>query len=162
MIKSALLNRKCKRLSKLERNENLSYRNSNSIGILYNSQEFEKELIDELSDSFTGDGKEITSMAFTANESEDRFSFCKKDVSISGELKKAPIGFFTNRIFDFLISLDTSGDINFKYVLALSKATCKIGINSDPLNDFLVFSIKRSEDKSQNIQDIIKYLKMMK
>ncbi len=161
MIKTALLNRKCRKLSKLQKNENQSYRSASSIGILYNSQEFEKDLIDELTDSFSGDGKETTSMAFTAKESDDRFSFCKKDVSLSGELRKAPVGSFANRAFDFLISMDTSGDINFKYVLALSKATCKIGINSDPLKDLLVLSIKKSEDKSQNVQDIIKYLKMI-
>ena len=156
-----MLNRKCKKLSKLPKSENQSYRSASTIGILYNSEEFEKGLIDELTDSLTGDGKETASMAFTLKESDDRFSFCKKDVSISGELKKEPVGFFTNRAFDFLISLDTSGDINFKYVLALSKATCKIGINSDPLKDLLVLSIKKSEDKSQNVQDIIKYLKMI-
>lgn len=159
MIKTALLNRKCRKLSKLPQNENPSYRSASSIGILYNSQEFEKGLIDELTDSFSGDGKETSFLAYTAKESEDRFSFCKKDVSISGELKKEPIGFFTDRAFDFLISLDTSGDINFKYVLALSKATCKVGIDSEPLQDLLVLSIKKSQDKSQNIQDIIKYLK---
>ncbi len=161
MIKTALLNRKCRKLSKLQKSENLPYRSAHSIGILYNSEEFEKGLIDELTDSFSGDGKETASMAYTAKETDDRFSFCKKDVSISGELKKEPVGFFANRAFDFLISLDTSGDINFKYVLALSKATCKVGINSDPLEDLLVLSFKKSEDKSQNIQDIIKYLKMI-
>ncbi len=161
MIKTALLNRKCRKLSKLQKNENHSYRSASSIGILYNSEEFEKGLIDELTDSINGDGKETSSMAFTPKETDDRSSFCKKDISISGELKKEPIGFFTNRPFDFLISLDTSGDINYKYVLALSKAICKIGINADPLKDLLVLSIKKSEDKSQNIQDIIKYLKMV-
>lgn len=161
MIKTALLNRKCRKLSRLQKSENLTYRNATSIGILYNSQEFDRTLIDELSESFSGDGKETASMAYTLKESDDRFSFCKKDVSISGELKKEPIGFFTKQTFDFLISLDTSGDINFKYVLALSKATCKVGINADPLEDLLVLSFKKSEDKTQNVKDIIKYLKMI-
>lgn len=159
MIKTALLNRKCKKLLKLQQNENQSYRRASSIGILYNSQEFERDLIEELTDSFSGDGKETSTMAYSVKESEDRFSYCKKDVSISGELKKEPVGYFTNRVFDFLISLDTSGDINFKYVLALSKATCKVGIDSDSLKDLLVLTFKKSDDKSQNIQDIIKYLK---
>jgi len=161
MIKTAVLNRKCKKLSKLQKSENLSYGGANSIGILYNALEFDKSLIEELSDSFNGDGKETASMAYTTKETDDRFSFCKKDVSISGEFKKEPIEFFTNRAFDFLISLDTSGDINFKYVLALSKATCKVGISSGPLEDLLVLSFRKSEDKSQNVKDIIKYLKMI-
>jgi hypothetical protein len=159
MIKKALLSRKCRKLSMVQQADHPTYLNATSIGILYNSDEFEKELIEELSDSFSGDGKETASLAYASKESEDKFSFCKKDISISGELKKESVGFFTNRVFDFLVSLNTSEDINFKYVLALSKASCKIGISSDPLDELLVLSIKQTEDKAQNISDIIKYLK---
>lgn len=159
MIKAALLNRKCNKLSKVQPSENPTYRNATSIGILFNSNEYHRELIDELTDSFAGDGKETAYLAFVNKESDDRFSFCKKDVSISGELKKEQVGFFTNRVFDFLICLDTSGDINFKYVMAISKATCKVGVNTEKLNDLLVMSFKSTEDKSQDIQDIIRYLK---
>ena len=162
MIKKALLNRKGKKLSRRRTNENLSYGKAGSIGILYNSEEFEKKLINELLDSFSVDGKETSTMAYSELESYDKYSFCNKDVSVTGELKKKPVGLFTNRMFDFLISLDSSGDINFRYVLALSKATCKVGINSEALNDLLMLSIKKSSDKSQDIREIIRYLKMMK
>ena len=139
----------------------MSYRKASNIGILYNSQEFERALIDELADSIKGDGKELATLAFTEKESPEKFSFCKKDVSVSGNLMKKPMDFFTNQTFDFLISLDTSGDINYKYVLALSKATCKVGINTEAYKDFLLMSIKPSSTDQEGMRDIVKYLKMI-
>lgn len=161
MIKSALLKQKCKKLAKQPQAEHLSYRKASNIGILYNSQEFGRELIDELADSIKGDGKELLTLAFTEKESGEKFSFCRKDVSVSGNLMKKPMGLFTNQAFDFLISLDTSGDINYKYVLALSKAACKVGITTDTYKDLLLMSIKPSSTDSEGMKDIVKYLKMI-
>ena len=161
MIKSTLLNRKCKKLAKAQRKEHTTYRNASNFGILFNAEEFEQELIEDLADSLKGDGKELALLSFVEKESENRFSFCKKDISTTGNLGKESIGFFTNQPFDFLISLDTSGDINFKYVLALSKAACKIGINTEAYKELLVLSIKPSESREQSTKDITKYLKMI-
>ncbi len=161
MIKSALLSRKCKKLIKAQKKEHVTYRSASNFGILYNSQEFNRELVEELADSLKGDGKELAMLAFTEKESEEQFSFCKKDISASGNLNKDRIGMFTRQPFDFLISLDTSGDINYKYVLALSKANCKIGINSEAYDDLLMLAVKPSDNSSTSTQDVLRYLKMI-
>ncbi|MEQ9404104.1 MAG: hypothetical protein RIM99_10985 [Cyclobacteriaceae bacterium] len=161
MIKNALLNRKCRALSKNQNNEHSTYRNASSIGILYNAAEFQNYLISDLINSLEADGKTVARLAFTEKDSEDRFSFCKKNVSMTGNLTKDSISFFAQQRFDFLIALDLSGDMNFKYVLALSKASCKVGIDSESINDFLLMSIKASENQSQNIKELIRYLKMI-
>ena len=159
MIKAALLSKKCKKLSRLPKKDHVSYFGSSSIGILFNSNEYNHTLIEELKDSFSGDGKEIAYLAYSEKESDEKLSFCKKDISVSGKLNKDQLTFFTNQSFDFLVSLDTSGDINYKYVLALSKAICKVGINAEAHRDLLTLSFEKQSDQSQNIRDIIKYLK---
>lgn len=161
MIKNALLSRKCRKLVKNQSTNHPTYRDATNIGIFYNSMEFSRELVEELEDGITGDGKEVTKLSFSEKENSDPFSFCKKDISVSGNLKKDSIGSFTRQAFDFLISLDTSGDINFKYVVALSKATCKVGVNSDAYGDVLLMTIKDSGNQSQDVKELLKYLKMI-
>ena len=126
MIKNALLNRKARKASsKRLAKEHATYEEAESIGILYNSMEYPAADIQELRDDIKQDGKDVALLYFTDRESEDQFSFCKKDITVSGNLSKESMGFFTNRMFDFLISLDTSEDVNYKYVLSISKAICK-------------------------------------
>ena len=161
MIKNTLLNQKSKSLAKLQRSEHVSYKQASDIGILYNAQEFSKKWIEKMTDHLKRDKKKISALAFSEHESDDLFSFCNKDVSMLGNLNKKSIGFFTDQTFDFLISLDASGDVNFKYVLALSQATCKIGISKNEYNNLLAMSVKPSENQLQNVRDIIKYLKMI-
>lgn len=161
MIKNALLNRKCRKLAKRQSSNHPTYRDASNIGVFYNSDEFKSELIEELVDSLAGDGKEVAKLAFALKENSEPQSFWKKDISVSGNLNKEAIGFFTRQAFDFLISLDTSGDINCKYVVALSKATCKVGVNSDAYGDLLLMTIKASGNQSQDVKELLKYLKMI-
>ena len=161
MIKNVLLKQRCKLLAKKKRKEHLSYENASTIGILYNASEYKRELIEELAESFKQDGKSLAMMAFTEKESEEPLTFTRKDISVSGSLTKEPVHLFIKQAFDFLIALDDSGDINFKYILALSKATCKVGMNSEAYGDHLVMSIKPSTGHSNGLEDIKKYLKMI-
>lgn len=161
MIKNAVLNRKCRKLAKIQSSDHSTYLEASNIGIFYNSSEFKSELIDSLADSLAGDGKGVAKLSFVEKENGAPFSFCKKDISISGSLNKESIERFTKQQFDFLISLDTSGDINCKYIVALSKATCKVGMSSDAYKHLLVMTIKRSGNQAQDVQDLLKYLRMI-
>ncbi|MEM9338984.1 MAG: hypothetical protein AAGA66_09670 [Bacteroidota bacterium] len=162
MIKNTLLNQKCKRVAKRRTQEHSSYVSATHIGILYNKDEFETNLVRSvLEENLKDDGKNISMLAFQQKETDVPYSFSKKNITISGDLDKDSANYFIKQSFDFLITLDTSGDIHFKYVLAMSKAVCKIGIYSKAYSDLLLMTLKPSKNPTESIEDLIKYLKMI-
>ncbi|MEP0985269.1 hypothetical protein [Ekhidna sp.] len=159
MIKNLFLNYKGK--PTIATKENCTYAEASSIGILYNVDEFNPESIGKLEELLTSDGKEVEKIGFVEKPTDEKFIFHKKDISGTGTIRKANLSKFINRSFDFLISLDTSENINFKYVLALSKATCKVGFETDQYYDLLQLSLKMDESKPKAIANIVRYLKMI-
>ncbi len=161
MIKNTLLNQKCKRLAKRRSQEHSSYVSASAIGILYNKDEFDTDLVSGVFENLKDDGKRISMLAFQQKETDVPYSFSKNNITISGDLDKDSVNYFIKQSFDFLITLDTSGDIHFKYVLAMSKAVCKIGIYSKAYSDLLLMTLKPSKNPKESIEDLIKYLKMI-
>lgn len=159
MIKSIFLNHKSK--SKGVSKDHCTYLESVSIGLLYNAEEFENEAVEGLIDTLEGDGKSVAKLGFVEKPTEQRFLFSKKDISGTGAIKKDSIQFFANQAFDFLISLDTTENINYKYILAISKATCKIGFETESYSDLLQMSLKPDEQQLIAVRNMVKYLKMI-
>jgi len=163
MIKSIFLNQKTKPHPNAR--DHCTYGEATNIGILYNTDEYDEETISELIDTFEGDAKTVAKLGYLEKPADssdvDQHLFTKKDISSTGTIKKDSIKFFIKQSFDFLISLDTSENINFKYVLASSKAVCKIGFETEAYRDLLLMSLKPSEDKVASVKDVIKYLKMI-
>ncbi|GAB4239332.1 MAG: hypothetical protein Tsb0034_15330 [Ekhidna sp.] len=159
MIKSIFLNHKSKSLTEIR--EHCTYLEAQNIGVLFNADDFSDELVDELIDSLTGDGKIVSKLGFVDRPAELNLHFSKKDISGTGSIKKESVEAFVRQPFDFLISLDTSEDINFRYVLALSKARCKVGFEAETYTDLLQLSIRPEEEKSVSIRNVMKYLKMI-
>ena len=138
-----------------------TYAESKNIGILYNSIEFDVSIVEDLETQLKNDGKDVAKVGFTDKPTEDQLLFDKKDISGTGTIKKDHLTFFVNQSYDFLISLDTSGNINFKYILALSKAHCKIGFETEAYYDLLQMSLKIENNKRQAVENLIRYLKMI-
>ena len=159
MIKNIFLNHKGK--PTLASKEHCSYAEASSIGILYNSNEFSPETIDKLEELIKNDGKNVAKIGFADKPSEDALIFHKKDISGTGTIRKDHLSFFIGQPFDFLISLDTSENINYKYVLALSKATCKVGFETAQYYDLLQLALKMDESKPKAVANIVRYLKMI-
>lgn len=159
MIKRIFLNHKSK--VKGPTLDHCSYSEAASIGILYNAEEYNKPLIQELIDSIEGEGKSVSSLGFVEKPTEESLLFNKKDISMTGTIKKERISFFTKQNFDFLISLDTFEDINYRYVLAISKSPCKIGIETESYGDLLQMSVKPESDKLLSMRNVLRYLKMI-
>ena len=163
MIKSIFLNHKAK--ARTAQKAHCTYEEASSIGILYNAEEFDTSIISELSDVFKSDQKTVGKLGYIDKpedpEAVENFIFTKKDISGTGTIKKDSISFFMNQSFDFLVSLDTSQNINYKYILATSKANCKVGLETDSYGDLLLMAIKPEEQKSASAKSLIKYLKMI-
>ncbi|MEO9484510.1 MAG: hypothetical protein ABJG47_13725 [Ekhidna sp.] len=159
MIKNIFLNHKGK--ATIAAREHCTYLEASSIGILYNSEEFSTEVITKLEELLKSDKKDVARMGYTDKPSEEKLIFSKKDISGTGTVKKDNLSFFINQTFDFLISLDTSENINYKYVLALSKATCKVGFETEKYYDLLQLSLKMDDSKPKAVANIVRYLKMI-
>ena len=159
MIKNIFLNYKGK--ATIARKEHCTYSEATNIGILYNADEFGIEMIKKLEELLKTDGKDVARIGYADKPSEDTLIFHKKDISGTGAIKKNKLTIFINQTFDFLISLDTLENINYKYVLALSKAICKVGFETKQYHDLLQLSLKMDESKSKAVANIVRYLKMI-
>ncbi|MEP1032579.1 hypothetical protein [Ekhidna sp.] len=159
MIKNIFLNHKGK--PTIATKEHCTYSEATNIGILYHADEFNNETIKKLEELLKGDGKTVAKIGYADKPSEDPLIFYKKDISGTGNIKKDNLSFFINQTFDFLISLDTSENINYKYVLAISKATCKVGFETEQYYDLLQLSLKMDESKPKAVANMVRYLKMI-
>ena len=159
MIKNLFLKHKGK--PTVADKEHCTYAESSQIGVLYNISEFKPESINKLEELLKNDGKDIAKMGFSDKPSEDKLVFCKKDISPTGIVKKDNLDFFIKQPFDFLLSLDTSENPNYKYVLALSKAVCKVGFEAEQYNELLQLSLKMDDSKPKAIASMVRYLKMI-
>ncbi len=159
MIKNIFLNHKGK--PTIASKEHCTYSEARNIGILYNVDQFGLEVIEKLEDLLKGDGKDVAKIGFAEKPVDNRLIFSKKDISGTGTVKNDNLSFFINQPFDFLISLDTSENINYKYVLALSKATCKVGFETEQYYDLLQLSLKMDESKPKAVTNMVRYLKMI-
>ena len=159
MIKNIFLNYKSK--AKPQGKEHCTYIDAIDIGILYNAEEFNDKLVNKLVDLIEGDGKSTALLGYVKKSTDEPLFFSKKDISGTGIIKKDSIRFFVNQTFDFLLSLDTSGNINYKYVLSMSKATCKVGLETETYSDLLQMSLKSEGKKLLAVVNMVKYLKMI-
>lgn len=163
MIKGIFLNQKAR--VKNPQRAHGTYQEATSIGILYNAEEYESAIIDELVTLFRNDKKTVGKLGFIDKpkdpEQVENFVFTKKDISGTGTIKKDSISFFTNQSFDFLLSLDTSGNINYKYILATSKANCKVGLETESYQELLLMSVRPEMQKQASAKSLVKYLKMI-
>jgi len=162
MIKSIFINNRIKKSKSA--GDHGSYTKSERIGILYNADEFGPAAIYEVQMILERDKKFVSKLGFSSVNTKELSSssevdFTKKDISSTGSIKNDIITKFIEKPFDFLISLDTSEDINYKYVLASSKAACKVGFQTDAYQNILMMFMKLSKDKSKSVNDLISYLK---
>lgn len=159
MIKNLFLNYKGKPAQSSK--EHPTYTESTTFGILYNADEFDGNALSDLKQSLEQDSKVVSLMGFTENPNEDVNLFCKKDISATGAIKKEHLNFFSQQTFDFLISLDTSENLNYKYILAICKATCKVGIEAEQYFDLLQLALRKESDNNTALRNLVKYLKMI-
>lgn len=160
MFKKLFLRHKSKSKSN-STSEHCTYSDAKTIGILYNSDVYSQEIVNNLIDNLQGDGKEVTALGFELKPDETSSYFSKKDISNTGAFKKDSVQFFVNQSFDFLISLDSSENMNFRFVLALCKSKCKMGIESQEYYELLHMALKRSNTPYESVKSVIKYLKMI-
>ncbi len=162
MIKNFFINNRIKKSKKTEAHD--TYEKAERLGILFNADEFGPATIHEAQMALENDRKFVSKLGFTNVIPKDltqleESAFTRKDISPTGSIRKTSVTKFIEKPFDFLISLDTSSDINYKYVLASSNAICKVGFQANDYENLLTMFMKPSADKNKCVKDLISYLK---
>lgn len=163
MIKKIFLSYKSKPSQKSKSHG--TYKQAKRIGLLYHADQYAPDELSLITDELLNDDKEVEKLGFTESEITkgdiNQTYFGKKDISKTGKIDHRFVQSFINQPFDFLISLDTSENINYRYILASCKASCKIGLEAKSYLGHLQLSVKPSKDRVRSIMDVLKYLKMI-
>ncbi len=133
MFRNKLLNYRLNKLLKKERNNNqVGYGQAASFGILYSAEDLKKhESIKKLIKYLKKDGKKVEVLSYLPEDVQNfefRFNFfTEKDVNWRGKFKNQDILRFTEQPFDYLFYVDFESLPVMRYILALSKAKCRVG-----------------------------------
>ncbi len=132
--------------------ENLGFKNADKIGIIYKyNSDFQPNVISFIK-KLKKYGKKVESICFIEEGQKDFnyqcSAFSYKDISLLGTILDTSIEKFIDTAYDYLFYIDFNANCIIKYLIAKSKAKCKLGFyNQDfsPLLDLMVnFAVKKN------------------
>lgn len=148
MINKTLLQKRTERL--LTENQSsgntLSYKDASNIGILFTQTTREKyHAIRNMAKQFKNDGKRVEVLCYLEKGGEN-YDFLydyitSKDIGMWGKMQSTAANKFAEIGFDYLYYLDFDQNIYLENVLAMCKASCRIGFyrkNNPGLLDLMV------------------------
>jgi hypothetical protein len=134
VINKSLLQKRTERL--LTENQStgntLSYKDARNIGILFTQTDRKKyQAIRKMAKQFKNDGKRVEVLCYLEKGGENydfRYDYItSKDINIWGKMQAPTAIKFAEIDFDYLYYLDLEENIYLENVLAMSKASCRIG-----------------------------------
>lgn len=161
MLKKALI----RRLSNSFKGylSDISSERVNSVAIL-SLYEHDAEL-QELKLELEQLGKSPRILAFISqydkNTAYPTHAFNHKDIGLTGRILSEEIQYFVKQEYDYLISLDRSGNDFIKYLLSKTKAQHRIGFYHPSFEGILDLMIK-TEPQHAPLNELLKYMKMIK
>lgn len=160
MLKKAVLGR----LSKRKNNAvPLDSDRTGSVGILevFESHVDRNLLIEDLKLL----GKNPRLVSFVPNPDKNRTyppnTFNPKDISLTGTILTDQLEYFTKLKYDYLISLDDTGNKFVKYILSKTNAQHRIGLYHSNFEGLLDMMIKPGENGSV-VRELMKYIRMIR
>jgi len=140
---------------------NPSFQDAKQIGILFTWEGEKKvELIQHFINELKISGKKSTVLCFykiKENIPSKTFKFfTPQDFDHFGSAKSEAITQFINVQFDFLFHLDTLKNVYIEYILARSKAKCRVSRLDYESKDFYDFMIKTGDN--EGIEHLCRHL----
>ncbi|MDH5396825.1 MAG: hypothetical protein OEX02_01675 [Cyclobacteriaceae bacterium] len=125
----------------------IPYAKAERIGVVFCIEGLDKhQTIKEFIRQLEMDGKSVKSLGYLpkgAENHEFRFDFfTEKDVNAIGQVTKETITEFINIPFDYLYCIDSTPNIYINYILARSKAKCRIGLHDGENHPYFELMIK--------------------
>jgi hypothetical protein len=146
---------------------NVPYKKAQHIGIIFSVEDKGKhENVKELIKKFEHDGKKVTVIQFLPEDKDNyefRFDFfTEKDLSFLGKITSTGALKFADMPFDFLYYLDVTPNPMILYLLALSKAKCRVGKSWDEGQSYFEFMVESAANNKVMIDTMYKYTALLK
>jgi hypothetical protein len=169
MFKKSFLKMRIK--SQLKKNKTMRfsqpYKNIKSVGIIFTADDRRKhEQIKSFIKMLEHDGKEIMALCYLPPKKENlEFLFnyyTKKDLNFWGKIESDDVVKFINEPFDLLFNPDSNADNMLKYILAASKAKCRIGKANDKQRSLFEMMIDTHNSNNILTEEMYKYTNRLK
>ena len=167
--KSFLQRRTARLLSEQESSrKTVSYDKAKKIGVLFTQSDRNKYLaVRNLIKSFKNDGKEVEVLCFL-NKGGENYDFLydyitSNDVGLWGKMQSSSALKFSKLDFDYLFYLDLKGNLYLENVMAMTKASCRIGFykkKNDSLLDLMI-NINGKTAIEDAIEQVLYYTKKL-
>lgn len=146
--------------------ENISFDQSKTAGIVYSWEgDRKEEIINNFKKELELSGKKVKIICYKSDEinrsSRKNYFFNEEDFSNYGNIKSSLPSRFIQIKLDFLFHLDTTQNIFIEYLLAYSKARCRVSRVDYTKKDLYEFMIKtkNGEGLEQLCNQILHYTK---
>ena len=166
LINRSFLRKRTERLLRENKSSGntLSYQNAKAIGILFTQTDRNKyEAIKNLVKRFKNDEKQVEVLCYLEKGGENydfRYDYItSKDVGMWGKMQAPSALKFAENRFDYLYYLDLKRNIYLENVLAMCKASCRIGFyqkSNDGMLDLMV-QVKGKSSYEAAIEQILFY-----
>jgi hypothetical protein len=148
-------------------NELVPIKAAKRVGIVYNALKLQPQELQKEKAFFANKGVEVYSLGFVDAKELTGFSstykdeyFCRKDLNFWKHVKPDAIKGFANEAFDYLLNLDTQGNLTLQSVSVLSKAKTRFGKQFDAYEFAHDFMVKSYADSPKELfREIVQYIK---
>jgi hypothetical protein len=143
------------------------YKHAKSVGIIFSVEDRQKhDHIKDLVRHLEQDGKKVEVLEFLPKK-KDNYEFLYDfftidDLSFWGKINSERAIKFANTAFDYLFYIDSQHNPLVLYLLARSKAACRIGKSDGVESDFFEFMIQDNGSIKSLIDNIYKYTKSLR
>ena len=169
MIKDTFV--KYRTSSQLKRNKSVrksvAYEQAGKVGIVYTAEDLKKhDVVKELVKKFENDGKKVDVLSFLPKDIQNfefRFAFfTAKDINLFGSVKSEEVRSFTEKHFNYLLYLDFESDPLLRYVLAMSKAECRVGNFEEVNRPFCDLMVAPQQPNYKSLaHEMFKYIRIL-
>ncbi len=145
----------------------LPYKQALSIGIMFSVEDKQKHLdVKEFIHQLEQDGKKVQVLEYLPLKKENyefMFDFFTvKDLNFWGRINSAPALKFSETPFDYLFYIDREPNPMALYLLAASKARCRVGRFTENENPYFEMMIEQNGTNKGLIETMYKYTKQLR
>lgn len=143
------------------------YKQASSIGVIFSVEDKQKhEDIKEFIHHLEADGKKVTVLEYLPAKKENhefKFDFFTiEELSFWGNLNSAIVTKFMEISFDYLFYIDKVSNPLILYILAQSKAACRIGKFNQEERQYFEFMIEQNGTNKGLIDTMLNYIRLLR
>ena len=146
--------------------KSINYKKSLSIAIVYYYEsEIKQKFVNKFLNNLKKDNKNIDLypiIEFTNAENRYLYTFKTKDLNFWGKWKSNNANNLIYQPYDYLIYIDLNLNEEIKNILIRSLAKCRIGFKNEKKLFDLIIKSKNEFDFECRLDELVKYLKMIK